>query len=314
MIAAVTGGTGFVGRALLARLVRAPEISEIRVLSRRDRPDAHADARVRWIAGDLSEAGKHLGELLERADTVFHCAGEIRREARMRALHVDATERLVRRAAGHVTVWVQLSSVGVYGRRRADAVEESSPAAPRGEYETTKAQADGLVADAASKGAFRHVILRPSIVFGPGMPNRSLYRLVSAIDRGWFAFIGREGAIANYVYVDDVADALAACALSSGAEGVYNLSDDRTLADFTGTIAKALGRPAPGRRLPETPVRLLARALGRVPGFPLTESRVDALTGRVRYPSTRIRRDLGYAFGVSIESGLERFVEDWRQQ
>jgi len=49
-----------------------------------------------------------------------------------------------------------------------------------------------------------------------------------------------------------------------------------------------------------------------LPGFPLTESRVDALTRNVRYPSERIRGELGFAFAVSIEEGLRRYVSSLR--
>src|SRR5574341_4931 len=63
--------------------------------------------------------------------------------------------------------WVQLSSVRVYGPVREGVVDESRPYAPRGEYETTKAESDRLVLEAFERGAFSCTILRPSIDFGP---------------------------------------------------------------------------------------------------------------------------------------------------
>ncbi len=305
MIAAVTGGTGFVGRRLVEHLLASGTFSEVRVLTR----SARAVPGARMLQGDLTTVP--LGPLVEGVDLVFHCAAELRNEATMRGLHVEGTRRLLAAARGRVSRWVQLSSVGAYGReRREGIVDEGAALAPAGEYETTKVQADELV---AGESVFPTVTLRPSIIFGPGMTNRSLYQLVSALDRGWFFFVGQR-AIANYVYVDDVAEALLACGTSPRARGVYNLSDDRPLESFIGVIAAELGRPAPRRRLPESVVRAAATALQRIPGFPLTEARVDALSRRVLYPSERIRRELGYRFGVSIEDGLRRFVSDWRTQ
>lgn len=302
MIAALTGGTGFIGRALVARLQRAPGVTEIRVLTRREVP-----AGTRAVRGDLTRAVP--AELLAGATVLFHCAGEVRREEGMRALHVDGTQRLAEAAAGRVRRWVQLSSVGAYGRRQQEGiVDESAPLAPEGEYERTKAQADQLVSAAAAAGAFEAVVLRPSIVFGPGMPNRSLAQLVWAVRRGIYARIGRRPATATYVYVDDVAEALLLCGTSAAARGSYNLSDDRPWDDFIAAIAAALGRPAPARRVSEAPLRWLARLAGLVPGSPLTEARIDAMTRNVRYPAARIRRELGFAFGVSIEEGLRRYV------
>jgi len=306
VIAALTGGAGFVGRALVARLAVAPDVTEIRVLTRREAP-----AGTRGFRGDLTIGVPSA--FLDGADVLFHCAGELRREDAMRALHVDGTRRLVDAASGRVPRWVQLSSVGVYGRRQMEGVvSECSPLDPEGEYEVSKVESDQLVQAAAASGAFSAATLRPAIIFGPGMPNRSLAQLIAVVRKGWFGRIGDRPAIANYVYVDDVADALVLCATAPSAEGTCNLSDDRPMDDFIRAIADVLGRPAPARRLPEGPLRFLARLAGRLPGFPLTESRVDALTRNVRYPSERIRGELGFAFAVSIEEGLRRYVSSLR--
>jgi len=280
VIAAVTGGTGFIGAALVKALRRSG-FSEIRVLSRRS-------------GGDLLK--DDLRPFVDGADVLFHCAGELRREEAMRALHVEGTRRLVEAARGRVGRWVQLSSVGAYGlAQREGTVDERSPLAPEGEYERTKVESDALV-----EGA---IILRPSIVFGPGMPNRSLYQLVSMVERGLFFFVGK-GAIANYVYVDDVADALLACGTHPRAAGTYVLSDDRPMEAFIAAIGGKRRPPT----VPEWAARGVATLAGWLPGFPLTRARVDALSRRVRYSPERIQRELGYKFGVSIEEGLRRLV------
>lgn len=283
MIAAVTGGTGFIGSALVAALRRGG-FSEVRVLSRRS-------------GGDLLKDDLH--PFVDGADVLFHCAGELRREEAMRALHVEGTRRLVEAARGRIGRWVQLSSVGAYGlAQRAGTVDERSPLAPQGEYETTKVESDTLV-----ERAFPCVTLRPSIVFGPGMPNRSLHHLVGMVQRGLFFFVG-QGAIATYVYVDDVADALLACATHPRAAGAYVLSDDRPMEAFIAAIGGTRRPPT----VPEWAARGVATLGGWLPGFPLTSSRVDALSRRVRYSPARIQHELGYSFNVSIEEGLRRFV------
>jgi nucleoside-diphosphate-sugar epimerase len=83
---------------------------------------------------------------------------------------------------------------------------------------------------------------------------------------------------------------------------------------FVASIAAALGRPAPRVWLPEGPLRLAARVLQLLPGSPLTESRVDALTRRTIFPSDLIEQELGFKFRVSVDEGLRRLVEDWRRR
>lgn len=301
VIAALTGGNGFIGQALASRLVADGRFAEVRVLTRRDR----APPGTRRFAGDL--LADPLEAFVDGADVLFHCAGEVRRTDVMRAVHVEGTRRLARAARRRVRRWVQLSSVGAYGHRLMEGtINEQSPLDPEGEYEETKVESDALVLRAANESDFQLTVLRPSTVFGPAMPNRSLYQLVRAIERGWFFFVGR-GAIATYVYVDDVAEALVACALAAQT-GVYNLSDDRTMENFVGAIAEELGTPRPRRRLPYGVARSVAKGLGWLPQFPLRESRIRALARGVRYPSDRIRHELGFSFQISIERGLQRLI------
>ena len=166
----------------------------------------------------------------------------------MRLLHVDGTCKLVEAGKGNVGHWVQLSSVGAYGLIRGGVVTEETPLRPTGVYETSKAESDQIVQRAAEHGAFSCTVLRPSVVFGPGMRNRSLRQMIGMIDRGLFFFIGPKGASANYIFLDNVIEALVRCGRMAAAKGrVYNLSDQRTIEDFVALIADALGKSRPNR-------------------------------------------------------------------
>lgn len=310
MLVAITGGTGFIGRKLaLCHLARG---DEVRVLSRRAPAQSLLPDAVHCWQGDLASS-VDMRPFVDGAAVLYHCAGEVRNTELMQRVHVAGTLKLIDAAAGRVGRWVQLSSVGAYGRHRNGVVTEESALNPCGTYEMTKVKSDSLVADAAAIGAFDYAIMRPSNVYGPEMSNRSLFSLISMIRRGLFFFIGKAGASANYIHVDNIVEALLLCASSPHASGrVYNLSDHRSMEQFVATIASGLGMDMPRMRLPEAPVRLLAKLAGVARGVPLTESRVDALTNRAVYPSTRIERELGYRHAVSMESGVLELVNFWK--
>ena len=311
MLVAITGGTGFIGRRLAVSHLQRGD--RIRLLSRRRVTGFEGKADV--FHADLTDPDVDLRSFVEGADILYHCAGQLTDECRMHAVHVEGTERLVRAATGRVGRWVQLSSVGAYGPRYSGAVSEGTPEAPQGVYETTKAQGDVLVAAAAADGAFEHALLRPSIIYGPEMTNRSLFQLIGMIARGLFFFIGPPGAIVNYVHVQGVVAALIACGTRAEARGrTYILSDDRSLEEAVRAIATVLERPVPRLRLPFGPVLLSARLAGRIPGFPLSESRVRALTKRVMYDGSRIEKEIGYRHPVTLEQGLRELVKCWRGQ
>jgi nucleoside-diphosphate-sugar epimerase len=306
MLVGITGGTGFIGSAVVQRhLLRG---DAVRCLSRR-RPPIR-DGRMEFVRGDLMTPDARLTRFADGLDVLYHCAGEVSDERRMRAVNLQGTGALVAAAAGRIGRWVQLSSAGVYGRYRDGVVSEKTPVMPQGEYETSKAHADQLVIEAAAQRRIDSVaVLRPTIVFGAGMPNRSIAQMIAVIQRGLFFFIGRRGASANYVHVSNVVDALVLCGTSPCASGqIYNLSDWTTVEDFARVIADALGRPRPRLRLPERPVRLMVEACGRIASLPLTQARIDALVSRARYASERIQQELGYVPRVSIAAGLAELV------
>jgi len=307
VVIAITGASGFIGSALMRRHLDAGD--HVRVLTRGLRPLPGPQGAVAFW-GDLAQPDdSSLRRFLEGADVLYHCAAELRVPGRMHAVNVNGTEALLTAAEGRIGRWVQLSSVGVYGRRLDGVVVEETDLAPVGVYETTKAASDTLVLEAARRGRLSAVVVRPSIVFGEGMPNQSIAEWARVIDRGLFFFIGSAGASANYIHVANVVDALVACGMSAAADGrVYNVSDWCTIETFAGAIADAIGRPRPTVRFPEPALRAIVRTVGRVARLPLTESRIDALVGRCRYPTSRIETELEFRIAVPIVDGLARML------
>ena len=313
MIIAITGGTGFIGKKLVARLVERGDT--VRLLSRSPMV-AGKFPSVRIYECDLLTAGiGELSAMLDGVDVFYHCAGQLRDTRIMKALHVDATHRLTEAAFRRIPHWVQLSSVGVYGPVVQGEITEDSVLNPVGTYEMTKVESDNIVADAANKGGFTCSILRPSNVFGAEMTNQSLFGLISIIQRRLFFYIGQPGASANYIHANNVVEGLIRCGTMQSAKGrVYNLSDYCTMEHFVEVIADALGQPPPRLRLPKPIAHLAGMTLGKIPGFPLTQSRVDALVNRSVYPISRIQQELGYRHVISMEGGLRELVEAYKQK
>ena len=298
----ITGGNGFIGRALTKSLVR--EGHKVRILSRRGRHDESSEIDV--IEGDLVSDSCPIERLVEDCDIFFNCAGEIHDARKMQLLHVDSTRRLLGAVAreisgtGRPIHWVQLSSIGVYGPAADGAsservVTEETRPRPVGEYETTKLRCDELVMDYCRQNRITYSIVRPSNIFGRDMPNQSLNALGKMIKKRFFFFIGRPGAIAPYVHVDDVVQVLMHCGFDRRARGgIFNLSNDCTMEEFAGGISIALDVATPKMRLPESLVRFAAGLATRFADIPLTTERINALVARTRYPCGKLEQELGF--------------------
>lgn len=311
MIVAITGGTGFIGTRLVLRHLSHGDV--VRILTRYNTIDIETSQGLYLFRGDLTSDFKKMIPFVDGVDVLYHCAAEIKDQTKMYSVNVKGTENLCAAANGRIGHWVQLSSVGAYGPQYSGIVTEETPLNPMGTYEMTKTESDQIVINVARSGAFTYSILRPSNVFGPTMTNQSLFQMVAMIDKGGFFFIGKPGASANYIHVDNVVEGLVRCGTMATARGrIYNLSDHRTIEEFVTIIADELWKPVPKLRLPEMPVRWVARLCEKLPHFPLTESRVDALTNRSSYSIERIQQELGYFHQFSMEDGLRQMVKAWK--
>lgn len=306
MIIAVTGGTGFIGRHLIARHVARGD--EVRYLTRHTPEKVIVGATA--IIGDLAVIDSLL-PLVRGVDVLYHCAAELNDATKMHNTNVLGTQNLLTAANGEVKRWVQLSSTGVYGSKPAQDVNEDTPINPMNPYEISKAAADELVYTAMNEQTLYGVVLRPSNVYGVDMPNQSLFQLINMIKRGLFFFIGQRGAMVNYIHIDNVIDALILCGtVILPANGqTYIVSDCCTLEEFVATITTTLGIPCSKKRLPETFVRVVARLGDYLPRFPLRSSRVDALTYRHHYQVHKIEAELGYRHTVSMSKGISELCK-----
>lgn len=317
----VTGGTGLIGAKLVRSLCAAGYT--VRIVSRKNLFSQSLDGgQVEWIQADLLDPACPFEQIVVGCSMVFNCAGELHDEGRMRALHFNATNQLIAAVKYQAKVlkqslhWVQLSSVGAYGPSSSGAssvrvvTEESSPA-PVGTYEVTKTLADSLVMAAAEEGVFSYSILRPSNVYGAGMPNNSIRQWGRMIKKKFFFYIGAPGAISTYVHVDDVVDALILCGFDERAKGqIFNISNDCSLESVVSAMAKALSAPNPSLRLPEGVVRFIASLFSWFKRFPLSHSRIDALVSRTHYPVNKLALVLGYRPTRDVEKTIAEVLFD----
>jgi len=198
-IAAITGGTGMVGRKITQKLLQ--EGYEVRILTR-NKSLQIGDAQT--VVGNIEDE-RILRLFLDKVYYLFHCAAELRDESKMWDVNVLGTERLLRIAKeSNIRYICYLSSAGVIGLTDDQLVDERSKCDPQNSYEKSKWAAEKLVASGIDNCSI--VILRPTDVIDeqrPGalaLPIRSNWR-----DKLIVFLKGNE--CAHIVHAEDVADA-----------------------------------------------------------------------------------------------------------
>jgi nucleoside-diphosphate-sugar epimerase len=314
MATLVTGATGFLGRHLTDRLLQ--EGRTVRIVTRRS-GDVPFDwkGRVEVVSGDLASSEVQR-VAVEHISEIFNLAGEHRDPTAMRRVNVDAVKGLIEAASlAGVRQIIHASSVGVIGASRAGPVSEEEPCRPRNEYERTKLAGEQIGLEVARKTGVRLLVVRPTTVFGEGVdPSKdSLLAWLRAVQSGRFVFIGNR-AIANYVYVRDVADAIVQLAAIKHPDStIFTLGDPIPMGDFVAAIAQALGVPPPRRTLPRWAAFVVGAGLEgahRLVGIPapLTRQRVRALSSATMFTSAKLR-SLGVTLSSGYRVGLDQTVK-----
>ena len=311
----VTGATGFVGNLLVEKLLNEGYV--VRILSRNN--NHKFSKKVEIFVGDLSEDTINLNQFFQDCDIFFHCAGQFNNAKKMYNLHVNGTKRLVKafcaqkKISGKIPHWVQLSSVGTYGRTSIPGNEETITEAtglnPCGSYEITKAESDKYLIYSARVKGFTYSILRPSNIVGFNMKNKSLIAMLKKIKKNHFFFIGSKKTISNYIHVDDVVDAMFLCCKSDRAKNqIFNLSNDCMLIDIVKIISHSNGECINYKCFPERLIRVIVFLIPSFLNFPLSKSRIDALVSRTSYPSSKIKNFLGFLPSKSILKFTELYL------
>jgi nucleoside-diphosphate-sugar epimerase len=267
----VTGASGFVGRAVVARLA---EEGRAVIAAGRNAPAAPAGARAVAV-GDLAE-GVDWAPLLAGVDCVIHCAARahvLKEEgtdplAAFRLVNRDAALSLGRAAAeAGVRRLIFISSIGVNGAEtRGRAFAAGDPPHPHSDYAVAKWEAEQGLAEIAAGTPLELVVIRPPLVIGPS-PKGNLGSLLRAIRRGIPLPLGSvDRNRRDILSLDVLVDLIAACIDAPGAPGGVLLASDgqpRSTRQIVERLAREAGVRA--RLLPVPPAILgtALRALGK---------------------------------------------------
>jgi nucleoside-diphosphate-sugar epimerase len=186
----ITGGAGFLGKRLAARLLDRTDIDEI-VLVDVAPAEGFVDPRVRTVAGDIADS--KLMESLVDAGTagIFHLAAVLSGQAEVdfdlgMRINLDASRMLLDlcRKRGHRPRVVFTSSVAVYGGDLPDVVPDDLALRPASSYGTQKAFCELLLADYSRRGFVDGRVLRlPTVSVRPGLPNKAASSFASGVIR-----------------------------------------------------------------------------------------------------------------------------------
>ena len=312
----ITGATGFIGTALSLRMIHKGW--QVRGAVRSLSDQARLPSGVEAVSAGSVGPDTVWAHALSGVDIVVHLAARthVTHEVDVdpliayRMINVAATERLARAAvAAGVKRFIYLSSVKVNGEGRAEPYTEQDMPAPEDPYGISKWEAEQALHRIAEETGMDVVILRPPLVYGPGVKANFL-ALINIVRCGIpLPFAGVQNR-RSLLYIGNLVDAvITVCIRSEAAGQTYLVSDgvDVSTPELIRRIAGAFGRPARLFLFPVPVMRIVGRFLGK-------SSAIERLCGSLAIDSSKISRDLRWNAPFTMEQGLKETAEGFRKK
>jgi UDP-4-keto-D-QuiNAc 4-reductase len=302
----VTGANGFVGRAVLRAIASAGHdpIPLVRVES---------GLANEIVIGDISSDAFGSPTKLS-LHAVVHLAARTHVMKEMvddplplfRQVNVQGTRNCLQLAnKSGATRFVYVSSIKVNGESTTDRApfHEDDAADPKDAYGLSKYEAEKLVMEQKDILNFQAVIIRPPLVYGPGVGG-NFARLIRLVALGIplpFAAIRNARSM---IFVDTLADAILACTLHPSAlDKTFLVSDGQDLStpETVGLIAQQMGRKSKLISIPPGLLLCLARIVRQ-------KSLADRLCGSLQIDSSQIRATLGWEPKITVKDAIAKSV------
>ncbi len=308
----VTGGAGFLGRALVERLRADGE--SVRLLLRRAPAGASTDDVV---IGSLGQP-----DIVDRAvqgvEVVYHVGAAMKGgKEEFEQGTVWGTRNVIEACLRHGATLVYVSSMSVVdhaGHATGTPITEASPYEPRpnrrGVYTQAKFRAEQMVIEAIRERGLRAVVVRPGQIFGPGAEHVTPNGVIGIAGR-WIV-AGKGDRHLPLVYRDDVVDALLASERSPAAVGqVVNVVDPTPVTQndylqWAGRVQELRVHRMPVWMLTVIAfkIEILGKLLKR--DVPLSRYKIRSLNPLRPFDVARARDLLGWSPKVGTMEGLKR--------
>ena len=220
--------------------------------------------------------------------------------AAYRTTNVDLTRRLARAAKQEgVRRFVYMSSIKAVANASSIPLGEASSCRPVDSYGITKLEAEQTVRRQLLGSGTTYTILRPPLVYGPGVQGNFL-RLLGLVQRG--IPLPRIHNRRSMVHIENLVDAVALCLQNPAAmDQTFHVADRSAIStsDLVCNMAKGLGKRAHLIPVPSFLLRQLGKAIGR-------NEEIRRLADSLVVSSETIRRRLNWKPRIDLPTGIEQ--------
>ena len=321
----ITGATGFIGPHLIKKLTAEGHFCRCLVRNS-SQTDFLKASGVEVVQGDITRP-ETLNGIADGMDRVLHMAtlGHMSNfsvtESMFEAINVHGTRNVMAEAlrAGVGRI-VHCSTVAAMGICDEVPATEESLCNPHHPYGRSKLKAEQMVLGMVADQGLPAVIVRFSMVYGPGDP-RDILKLTRLARKGLFPKVGRRPKLTPLIHVSDAIQGVLLAAEKGGTGEVYLITNQNSLPfdDICKILQNALGITRLPLYIPEWAALGIAYmseklfpALGKVP--PVSRKNIESTLADRVFSIEKARRELNFDPQIDPTEGLKETVEWYKKQ
>lgn len=322
----LTGGTGFIGSFLVKRLI-GEGYNVCCLLREAEKAKKLRQLGVKVVVGNLLRQETYRKEARE-AEIIVHLAGggnvsSISKKDFdfLKRFNVIGTRRLLEAVKGSKKLkkfvyFGSISAIGIYDKV---VVDEKTDLRPKTPHEVCKMLAEREV----KRSGVPYVILRPGTVYGLGVNNPDILKMIKMIKSiGFFPIIGRGDGRLPFVYIDDLVEVSLLVIRKNNVLGKTFIVVSPNLPSFKKMvclISKNLGKKCMAIHIPKVVAKTGAFLIQNVSTLfgktPLvTVERIDSMTSDRVFGVKKVEQELGFNKWTSFEEGVKRMVEWFKKE
>lgn len=315
----ITGGTGFLGKRVVKRLLA--DNNELYVLARNlDKVGIEKNDNVKYVKGTLENMNEWEHNL-KGMDVVIHMAAPVvfwGEWSMYQELIIDATENILKFSEQNgVKKFIYISSESVLqDKKDLIRIDESTPypKEPNSYYGKSKMIAEKKILQKDLN--IDRIIIRPTFIWGPGVPT--MKTMINKVKAGQFQWIDHGNITIEMVHVDNVAEAIALSCYKGKDKDIFFVTDDspKTAKVFFSDLFSTQGVEVSDKSIPGFVARPFANIVEAIWKLlklksdpPLTRFDLAFIGMSRSYRIDKIKNELGYRPVVSYEDGLEQMKQ-----